>query len=76
MLRYPQCCLHFPAQAGLAVHGTTETLWRAVLQSRVAESVLVHVGEPFHAPDVPVTWSKPSQALLTSHRDAMLRVSR
>eukprot|EP00439_Symbiodinium_sp_Y106_P023694 s5439_g2.t3 len=37
---------------GLAVHGTTETLWRAVLQSRVAESVLVHVGEPFHAPDV------------------------
>ncbi|CAE6940013.1 unnamed protein product [Symbiodinium natans] len=37
---------------GLAVHGTTETLWRSVLQSRVAESVLVHVGEPFHAPDV------------------------
>ena len=43
--------------AGLAVHGTTETLWRSVLQSRVAESVLVHVGEPFHAPDVRLTWS-------------------
>lgn len=28
-----------------------ESLWRIVLQSRIAESVRVHLGEPFHAPD-------------------------
>ncbi|CAJ1368194.1 unnamed protein product, partial [Effrenium voratum] len=36
---------------GVAAVGTAETLWRSALQSRLAELVLVRVGEPFHAPD-------------------------
>lgn len=36
---------------GVAVHGTGESLWRAVLQSRVAEFARVCLGDPFHAAD-------------------------
>ncbi|CAK9108366.1 Hypothetical protein (Fragment), partial [Durusdinium trenchii] len=44
---------HFePLPGGVAVSGYDETLWRCCLQSRLAELVLVRVGEPFHAPDL------------------------
>lgn len=36
---------------GVAVTGTQESLWRIVLQSRIAEAVRVRLGEPFHAAD-------------------------
>ncbi|CAK0836921.1 unnamed protein product [Prorocentrum cordatum] len=38
------------APGGVMVHGTGESLWRAVMESRVAESARVLVGDPFHAP--------------------------
>lgn len=37
---------------GVAVHGLAETMWRCTLQSRLAELVLLRLGDPFHAPDV------------------------
>lgn len=37
---------------GVLVTGMNESLWRATLQSRVADSVQLCLGEPFHAPDV------------------------
>ncbi|CAE8717427.1 unnamed protein product, partial [Polarella glacialis] len=37
---------------GVMVHGTMESLWRACLQSRVAESAYLGLGDPFHASDV------------------------
>lgn len=37
---------------GVLVSGTDESLWRAVLQSRVAETARLRLSEPFHAPDV------------------------
>jgi len=36
---------------GVLVTGTNESLWRATLQSRVADSAQLWLGEPFHAPD-------------------------
>jgi hypothetical protein len=36
----------------VAVHGLAETMWRCTLQSRLAELVLLRLGDPFHAPDV------------------------
>lgn len=36
---------------GILVQGTSESLWRAVLQSRVAEFARICIGDPFHAPD-------------------------
>eukprot|EP00928_Gymnodinium_smaydae_P030281 TRINITY_DN22560_c0_g2_i1.p1 TRINITY_DN22560_c0_g2~~TRINITY_DN22560_c0_g2_i1.p1 ORF type:complete len:488 (-),score=56.07 TRINITY_DN22560_c0_g2_i1:3-1466(-) len=35
---------------GVAIDGTLESLWRCVLQSRVAESVQLRLGDGFHAP--------------------------
>lgn len=37
---------------GVLVNGTNESLWRVCLQSRIAESVRVRLGDPFYAPDV------------------------
>lgn len=37
---------------GVFASGSNETLWRVVLQSRVAEAVRMRLGDPFHAPDV------------------------
>eukprot|EP00405_Crypthecodinium_cohnii_P035660 CAMPEP_0206533558 /NCGR_PEP_ID=MMETSP0325_2-20121206/5029_1 /ASSEMBLY_ACC=CAM_ASM_000347 /TAXON_ID=2866 /ORGANISM="Crypthecodinium cohnii, Strain Seligo" /LENGTH=516 /DNA_ID=CAMNT_0054030209 /DNA_START=167 /DNA_END=1715 /DNA_ORIENTATION=- len=36
---------------GVTVEGSNESLWRIPLQSRVAESVRLRIGEPFHSPD-------------------------
>lgn len=37
---------------GVALSGPEESLWRVALQSRLAELVLLRLGEPFHAPDL------------------------
>lgn len=39
---------------GVAIRGNEDSMWRVALQSRVAESARLHVGDPFHAPDVKV----------------------
>eukprot|EP00929_Paragymnodinium_shiwhaense_P062062 TRINITY_DN30992_c0_g1_i1.p1 TRINITY_DN30992_c0_g1~~TRINITY_DN30992_c0_g1_i1.p1 ORF type:complete len:523 (-),score=116.76 TRINITY_DN30992_c0_g1_i1:10-1578(-) len=40
------------ALGGVLVTGPPESLWRVALESRVAESARLLIGEPFHAPDV------------------------
>lgn len=49
-LRVPGRMEAYPG--GMMILGTQETLWRTVLQSRVAESVRMGVGDPFHSPTV------------------------
>lgn len=49
MLRVPGRLEVVPG--GVSIDGSVESLWRVALQSRVAESVRVRIGEPFHAPD-------------------------